>query len=139
MAAMIKRNPVGFIGLFIALPALCLAVVPPLVIKPEPQKLTDTLLEEGANLARALLKGTPVEPPRDKRETTLRYFRIASVVMGLLAAFVGLFAWIRRENRRVCVSAMGVGVIAALWFYIIVAVVIAVIAVALLAFISEGV
>ena len=138
MKITIRNNRVALVGLILSLPALCLAVVPPLVIKPEPRKVTETLLEEGANLARKLLKKDAVARPRDKAEPTLFAFRIVSIVLGLLAAFIGLFAWIRKENRRVSVAAMGVGAVAALWFYIIAAVVIAVVVAVLFALVADG-
>ncbi len=140
MTTSIKQNPISFIALFIALPALCLAVIPPLVIKPEPKKLTSVLLEEGASLALKLLKKDPAAPPpKDNRETTLYVLHVASIALGLLAVSLGLFAWIRKEHRRVCLSAMGVGAIAALWVYLIVAVMTAVILFILLGLISEEV
>jgi len=56
----------------------------------------------------------------------------------LLAALGGILAWIRKENKRVAVSALGVGIISAAWVYVVVAIVIAILLAILFVVISEG-
>jgi hypothetical protein len=64
-------------------------------------------------------------------EARLHQFHVASLVFGIVGAALGVTGLVRRENRVMAVCALAVSVVALLWQYLIIGVIIAVVLVAL--------
>lgn len=117
---MIKNNLIGFIGIFIALVGIGLAIfqdeLRPATVS-DPTTLSEAVFEKGAELL-----GVEVEKKRKTDWVTMTLY-----VLGFIAIVLGVFSWVKNENHRVSAAAAALGVIAVAWEYVLIGVVVAII------------
>lgn len=125
-----RKNPFGLAGLAVAMVAFALAVLPPWlsqINQPPPQPIEDFIADTAAKIKDRMVakldiqKSTPAETSRDSGIDWGQHLSIASMVLAVGGIFLAVFSFIRREDRRICGSAVALGGAALAWQYLMMA------------------
>jgi uncharacterized membrane protein YidH (DUF202 family) len=137
------KQQIGVIGLVVGLIAVGIAIFQDDLRSgsmPEKSKeslsLTEVAVEAGKNLFKEkILKQEPASSAgqgRSRDAITLTYLGL-----GFLAIVLGVVSWVKKDHIRVSGSAVGLGLIAVAWQYVLIGVVIAVV-IYFLAFLADS-
>ncbi|MEX2215632.1 MAG: hypothetical protein WD768_16085 [Phycisphaeraceae bacterium] len=123
-----RITPVGIAGLIVALIALVGAVMSPWIIEhlePEPRPVDEVVADAAVKIKERIsanLKGEKYIAPSSATEKGLNWSKVypATVVgVAALAICIGVFGFVRANDRRLNVTTVGVGAAAIVFQYVI--------------------
>jgi hypothetical protein len=120
-----RDNRVTCVAFVLAFVALGLAVFPDAMLAPPPKAPSGML-----DLMRSVLSGKK-DPATLAFEARVRALHVASLGLGLAAAMLALIGVVRRENRILALSALGVAGLGLVWQYVGIGIVVAIVIVVL--------
>lgn len=123
-----KRTHFGVSGIVIGLIALLCALfqveIEERLFPKEKMSISEKAIEKG----KSLITQEEQQSKQTYRRTPIDY---TIVIFGVVAIILGLISWILKENQRLSIVSLSLGAVAALWQYVLIAVLICVIVVVL--------
>lgn len=129
-----KNNIFGIISIIIAIIALGLVILPG-IIGTEKETPKSESLNTVKEIGRAILS----KNFRENRPKPVSISRKSSLLLGILSLIFGIISWIKKENHRIIIAAIGLSIVVLAWEYVLIAIVIAVVLIVIFEFLSLGV